>query len=240
MSSSARGLSELYFKCQNNQLIGEYARWLPIWQIEMLLMMMIQTDFVVAVNCLKEISSWFCVTYVIRTVFVGTMVPVWACPPLREDGWNIRVSHLCAWFVLAYLHFPFLLWWNIMTLPGASVSGDIFIEWPMLLLSTGDRSSFWWICIWIFKTVQPLCLCLCVGIYCPVDCYVMPALLLQRSSWKSKPHDHIACLEQCLPLWLDGDVDALLAESFAIQQWLRHSRSSSCCYDVQVFTRLMF
>ena len=45
---------------------------------------------------------------------------------------------------------------------------------------------------------------------------LVPVLLLH--SWKSKPRDHIACLERHLPLWLDGDVDALLAEGVAIQQ----------------------
>ena len=55
--STARGLSELYFECQDDQLVGEHAGRLLIRLIQMLLMKMIQTDFGVAVSSLKGISS---------------------------------------------------------------------------------------------------------------------------------------------------------------------------------------
>jgi len=67
---------------------------------------------------------------------------------------------------------------------------------------------------------------------------VMPALLLQRPFWKFKPCDHTHCLERRLPLWLGGDIDALVAEGTTIQDCTYHhtsTRTNAC-----VFVHLMF
>ena len=69
---------------------------------------------------------------------------------------------------------------------------------------------------------------------------VLPAPLLQRPHGRSKSRDHVKCLERRLPLWRDGDIDALLDEGRAIQQHLKHSRPPSSADNSRVFARLVF
>ena len=49
---------------------------------------------------------------------------------------------------------------------------------------------------------------------------VLPLLLLQKPSRKSKVKDHITCIERRFPLWRDGQLDHLLAEGRTLQERL--------------------
>ena len=49
---------------------------------------------------------------------------------------------------------------------------------------------------------------------------ILPSLLLQRPHVKSKPKDHIDCLQRRLQLWKDGDIISLLEEGRALQYLL--------------------
>ena len=72
-------------------------------------------------------------------------------------------------------------------------------------------------------------------------CTLMPILLLQKPARKSKPKDHILCLERRLCSWKDGDFEELLREGRTIQQHI--SKVSPPYKDEQVsrsFANLMF
>ena len=138
---------------------------------------------------------------------------------------------------------PILPRWNITLLRALLCLGTFSVSefvGPMILLSTGDNlfpvpygrvsTQFISELLKLFSHYG----CASIALQTAM---LMPALLLQRPSWKSKPHDHIAYLERHLPLWLDGDVNALLAEGVTIQQQLRHSCSFSSCDDMQVFAQ---
>ena len=49
---------------------------------------------------------------------------------------------------------------------------------------------------------------------------VMPALILQKPTFKSKSKEHSACLSRRMKLWLEGDFDSLMKESRTIQNVL--------------------
>ena len=49
---------------------------------------------------------------------------------------------------------------------------------------------------------------------------IMPALLLQKQSRKSKTKEHVAYLEKILKWWQDGQLDLLVREGAAIQKKL--------------------
>lgn len=46
---------------------------------------------------------------------------------------------------------------------------------------------------------------------------VLPILVLQSPSHKSKPKEHIACLERRLKAWKEGDLESLVDEGRTIQ-----------------------
>ena len=46
---------------------------------------------------------------------------------------------------------------------------------------------------------------------------IMPALLLQKPSYKSKSKQHSACLSRHLKQWIKGDFDSLVFEAGTIQ-----------------------
>ena len=52
---------------------------------------------------------------------------------------------------------------------------------------------------------------------------VLPILMLQKPSSKSKAKEHNSCLERCLNTWLDGDLDNLLFEGRTLQQRITKS-----------------
>ena len=52
---------------------------------------------------------------------------------------------------------------------------------------------------------------------------VMPQLLLQKPSKKSKAKEHAACLKRRLDLWMKGEFNQLLEEGIAIQQSLKNT-----------------
>ena len=67
---------------------------------------------------------------------------------------------------------------------------------------------------------------------------ILPPLLLQKPSKKSKSKDHVQYLEKRLGWWKDGDLDLLLKEGEAIQKRLKNSKFSQDDKE-KVFTRLM-
>jgi hypothetical protein len=70
---------------------------------------------------------------------------------------------------------------------------------------------------------------------------VMPALLLQKPSFKSKAKDHSECLERRLILWSEGNFDALIRESRIIQSKLPNHNSSKTTEQIaKNFAKLMF
>ena len=46
---------------------------------------------------------------------------------------------------------------------------------------------------------------------------ILPPLLLQKPTPKSKARDHVRCLECRLQCWRDGDIESLLSEGKTIQ-----------------------
>lgn len=67
---------------------------------------------------------------------------------------------------------------------------------------------------------------------------VMPALLLQKPSRRSKTKDHNRHLENRLKMWQDGNITGLIKEGKAIQKRLYTSKPKPQ-HTHQVFTRLM-
>ena len=53
---------------------------------------------------------------------------------------------------------------------------------------------------------------------------VLPTLLLQKPSFKSKVKEHSVCLDRRLNTWLNGDLNDLLLEGRTIQQCLPKSQ----------------
>ena len=51
----------------------------------------------------------------------------------------------------------------------------------------------------------------------------LPSLLLQKPHRSSKAKEHTQCLERCMKLWIEGDLDELLREGRTIQQRLQRS-----------------
>ena len=69
---------------------------------------------------------------------------------------------------------------------------------------------------------------------------VMPNLLLQKPSRKSKSKDHLKSLESRLKLWHTGEITELLKEAETIQKDLRVSNTSSIIAEIsEKFTREM-
>ena len=56
---------------------------------------------------------------------------------------------------------------------------------------------------------------------------ILPALMLQKPSQKSKAKDHSECLSRRLNQWKAGEVELLGREVRKIQTSLRHSKQSS-------------
>ena len=71
---------------------------------------------------------------------------------------------------------------------------------------------------------------------------VIPGLLLQKPSKKSKARDHNAALERRLKLWTNGDIDELLREYSAIQQRLTKGANVKPNPEkiAKVFSKLIF
>ena len=69
---------------------------------------------------------------------------------------------------------------------------------------------------------------------------IMPALLLQKPSFKSKSKQHSECLKRRFSLWKDGDFDSLVREARTIQSKLPKSRMlSSPDHLSKTFSKLM-
>ncbi|CAB4032710.1 Hypothetical predicted protein [Paramuricea clavata] len=69
---------------------------------------------------------------------------------------------------------------------------------------------------------------------------IMPALLLQKPSFKSKAKEHTICLKRRLHLWGLGDFDALLHECRTIQSTLLTSKKTMSELQLsKTFARLM-
>eukprot|EP00794_Sanderia_malayensis_P001504 gene1504-biopygen1250 len=69
---------------------------------------------------------------------------------------------------------------------------------------------------------------------------VMPALLLQRPSYKSTSKQHTLCLSRRLALWHSGDFEAILREVRAIQKHLKSSRKELTDEQLaKTFSKLM-
>ena len=70
---------------------------------------------------------------------------------------------------------------------------------------------------------------------------VLPTLLLQKPSSKSKPKEHIVCLDRRLSTWLDGNLNDLVLEGRTIQQRIPKSQpQDSQKHLARSFTNLMF
>ena len=67
---------------------------------------------------------------------------------------------------------------------------------------------------------------------------IMPALLLQKPSRKSKTKEHVAYLDKRLKWWQDGQLDLLVREGAAIQKKLAKCKVSAD-HSEKVFVRLM-
>ena len=67
---------------------------------------------------------------------------------------------------------------------------------------------------------------------------IMPALLLQKPSVKSKTKDHVEYLTKRLLWWKDGDINSLIREGEAIQKRLKRKKHTKD-HKEKVFVRLM-
>ena len=69
---------------------------------------------------------------------------------------------------------------------------------------------------------------------------IMPRLLLQKPSQKSKSREHLKALERCMDLWTSGEILDLLHEEDTIQKNLRPSNIPSTVAEIsKKFTREM-
>ena len=68
--------------------------------------------------------------------------------------------------------------------------------------------------------------------------FIMPSILLQKPSKRSKSRDHAVCLERRLNLWSDGDFDQLIREFRAIQTRILQSASKKIFFSKR-FSDLM-
>ena len=69
---------------------------------------------------------------------------------------------------------------------------------------------------------------------------IMPRLLLQKPSQKSKSREHLKALERCMDLWTSGEILDLLHEEETIQKNLRPSNTPSTVAKIsKKFTREM-
>ena len=70
---------------------------------------------------------------------------------------------------------------------------------------------------------------------------VLPILLLQKPSKKSKTKEHIQCLERRLTSWSNGELEELLKEGRAVQHRLpRHQSARADLTLARTFSNLMF
>lgn len=67
---------------------------------------------------------------------------------------------------------------------------------------------------------------------------VMPALLLQKPSKRSKTVEHVGALKRRLEVWKKGRIDELIREGKAIQERLQRSKISHDNTE-KIFVRLM-
>ena len=67
---------------------------------------------------------------------------------------------------------------------------------------------------------------------------IMPALLLQKPSKKSKTKDHVAYLNKRLSWWKDGELNLLIREGEVIQKRLKNSKNTKE-HQEKIFVRLM-
>ena len=69
---------------------------------------------------------------------------------------------------------------------------------------------------------------------------VIPALMMQKPSAKSKTRDHVKLLSQRLDLWREGKLLDLLREGKIIQSKLQSSKRRSSEDVTRIFSKLMF
>ena len=70
---------------------------------------------------------------------------------------------------------------------------------------------------------------------------VLPALMLQKPSRKSKTKDHVKVLEERLKLWNEGNLNDLYRHSYTIQKKLQQSKKQRSNEDIsRIFSKLMF
>ena len=70
---------------------------------------------------------------------------------------------------------------------------------------------------------------------------VLPGLMLQKPSIKSKTKDHVKMLEERLKLWNEGNIHAIFKQANTIQKKLQQSKSQRSNEDIsRIFSKLMF
>ena len=69
---------------------------------------------------------------------------------------------------------------------------------------------------------------------------ILPALVLQKPSAKSKSQDHVAALKRRMKLWKDGEIMSLLSEAQVIQKRMKSGQfRQSHCDIAAKFSKLM-
>ena len=71
---------------------------------------------------------------------------------------------------------------------------------------------------------------------------ILPPLLLQKPTLKSKPREHASCLERRLQCWRAGDIESLLNEGRTIQSRLPKAPPHAINQEstARAFSKLMF
>ena len=96
---------------------------------------------------------------------------------------------------------------NLFSLPSGS-AGKLFIRESTRLMNAWSMHS----------TLRPIAMKLLM---------IMPSLLLQKVSPKSKAKDHSEALKRRMVLWENGNLDELFFEAISIQRRLKNSKKSS-------------
>ena len=113
---------------------------------------------------------------------------------------------------------------NVFSVPSGKAGKAFVSELARLFQSYADGSTF--------ETI-PLTVAM-----------ILPQLLLQKPSPKSKAHEHSKCLAQRLEIWKAGDILSLLEEGRAIQSRLLVAKpqpsTSNQEHTARAFAKLMF
>ena len=129
-------------------------------------------------------------------------------PTLTTESANVFENYIQDHTVLSTMYDAIVYWRrNLFTLPSGA-AGKLFIKESTRLINA-----------WSMKSVlRPVAMKLLM---------IMPALLLQKITPKSKAKDHTEALKRRMGLWEKGKLDELFFEAISIQRRLKNTQKST-------------